>query len=173
VKRSQKVTRIDELNDIFKANDTFYLFDYNKMTVAQSVDLRKTLRKYSSSLKVVKNRLALRALQAEFPADVKASFHHPTAVAYTAADPIILAKALKDFAVQNKVLVMKGGLVQGRYFPAERFDEVAKLSSRQALLGKIGYFMAYPLAQFLRVFQAPLTSTGSLLSQIKDKNKRQ
>lgn len=169
MKRENKQERINELKDLFKSNDTFYLFDYNKMTVAQSADLRKTLRKHGSSLRVVKNRLALRALKKEFPETLKGSFRNPTAVACTAADPIVLAKALKDFAVQNKILVMKGGVVQGQYFGAERFDEIPRLVSREALLGKIGYFMAYPLMRLLRTWQAPMANLGSVLGQLKDK----
>ena len=169
MKREQKTARIGELADLLKSNDTFFLFDYNKMTVAQSVALRKALRKQGSSLKVVKNRLALRALKAEFPEDLKAAFRKPTAMAYTAADPVLLAKALKDFAVRNKVLVMKGGVVQGRYFPAERFEEITKLASREALLGKIAFMIAHPLIRLLRTLQAPLVNTGLLLSQLKDK----
>jgi len=169
MKREQKTARVGELADLLKSNDTFFLFDYNKMTVAQSVALRKTLRKQGSLLKVVKNRLALRALKAEFPDDLKAAFRKPTALACTAADPILLAKALKDFAVRNKVLVMKGGVVQGRYFPAERFEEITKLGSREALLSKFGFMMAHPLTKLLRTLQAPLVKTGLLLSQLKDK----
>jgi large subunit ribosomal protein L10 len=64
---------------------------------------------------------------------------------------------------------MKGGLVEGHYFPAARFEEIVKLASRRQLLGKVGYLMAYPLMQLLRTWQAPLTSVGSLLSQLKNK----
>jgi large subunit ribosomal protein L10 len=169
MKRDQKNARIGQVADLLKENDTFFLFNYNKMTVAQAVTLRKTLRKQGSALKVVKNRLALRALKAEFPDDFKAAFRKPTAMAYTAADPIGLAKTLKEFAAQNKVLVMKGGIVQGRYVPAERFDEITKLASREVLIGKIAVMMAHPLTKLLRTLQAPLRNTALLLSQLKDK----
>ncbi len=169
MKRVEKEARIKELADIFRSDGTFYLFDYNKMSVAQSVDLRKALRKCSSSLKVVKNRLALRALKGKFSDALRGSFRQSTAVAFTAADPIPLAKALKEFAAQNKLLVMKGGVIQGQYFPAERFEDITKLASRQALLGKIGFMMTYPLTKLLRTWQAPLTSVGILLSQLRNK----
>jgi len=169
MKRDEKSIRIGQVADLLKANDTFFLFEYNKMTVAQAVTLRKTLRKQGSALKVVKNRLALRALKAEFPEDFKAAFRKPTAMAYTAADPVGLAKALKEFAAQNKVLVMKGGIVQGRYVPAERFDEITKLASREVLIGKIAVMMASPLIKLLRTLQSPLANTALLLSQLKDK----
>ena len=169
MKRQTKETRVREIDEIFKANDTFILFDYNKMSVAQSVALRKTLRKQASGLKMVKNRLALRALKSEFPDTLRGAFRKPTALAYTAADPILLAKTLRDFSVQNKVLVVKGGVLQGQSFGAERFPEITKLVGRKELLGKIGYLMAAPLTGFLRAFQAPLGNLGILMGQLKDK----
>jgi len=173
MKKETKSTRIGELNVLFRDNPTIYLFDYTKMTVAQATALRKALRKQGASLKVVKNRLALRALGDVVPADLKPAFRKPTAVAYTAADPIALAKAVKEFSVQTKAMVLKGGLVEGHYFPAARFDEVVKLSGRLELLGKIGYMMASPLVKLLRTLQAPLLNVGLLMGQLKDKKSKE
>lgn len=168
MKRQVKETRIREMDGILKDNDTFILFDYKKLSAAQSVALRKTLRKQSSGMKMVKNRLALRSLKAEFPDALRGAFVQPTAMAYTADDPIRLAKTIKDFSVQNKVLVVKGGIVQGQWFAAERFDEITKLAGRTQLLGRIGAMMAAPLSGFLRAFRAPLGNWGVLMGQLKD-----
>jgi len=173
MKKETKSTRIDELNAIFRQNPTLYLFDYTKMTVAQATALRKALRKQGASLKVVKNRLALLAMADVIPADLRPAFRKPTAVAYTAADPIALARAVKDFAAQTKAMALKGGLVEGHYFAAGRFDEVVKLGSRHDLLGKIGIMMASPLVKLLRTLQAPLVNVGLLMGQLKDKKSKE
>lgn len=169
MKQDKKEKCIKDLSDIFKTNNTFFLFNYENMTVAQSVELRKTLRKHSFALRVVKNRLALRALHKDFPKELRQSFQNPTAIAYTSQNPINLARLLKEFSAQNNVLTIKGGLVEGHFFLADRFDEITKLSSKQELLGKIAYFVAYPLMKILRTWQAPLNNLGSLLSQLKIK----
>ncbi len=65
MKRDKKDQRIKELNKIFSQQNTFFLLDFKKMTVAQSVDLRKTLHKDSHSVRVVKNRLATYYQQTE------------------------------------------------------------------------------------------------------------
>jgi len=169
MKRDQKSALVKELAGVFSPTSTYYLFNYNKMSVAQATTLRRSLRKSGAALKVVKNRLALRALPADLPGDLKAAFRKPTAVAYTGADPIQTAKILKDFAAQNKVLIMKGGVVQGQPFGPERFDEITRLGSREALLGKIGALMASPLTTLLRTMQSPLSSWGGLMRQLKDK----
>jgi large subunit ribosomal protein L10 len=168
MKRQTKETRVRDLDAILKDNDTYILFDYKKMTVAQSVSLRKILRKQACGLKMVKNRLALRSLKTDVPDPLRAAFRQPTALAYTADDPIRLAKTIKDFSVQNKVLVVKGGVLQGHWFAPERFDEISKLSGRTELLGRIGAMMAAPLSGFLRALRAPLGNLGVLMGQLKD-----
>ncbi len=173
MKKETKIERIGELNAIFSRHSTLYLFDYTKMTVAQATALRKALRKQGASLKVVKNRLALRAMSGVIPADLQPAFRKPTAVAYTSSDPIVLAKAVKEFAVQTKAMAIKGGLVEGRYFGPERFDEVVKMAPRPVMLGRIGMMMAQPLFTLLRALQAPLSNTGVLLGQLKDKKSKE
>lgn len=169
MKREAKGNQVRELEENFERQKTVYLLDYTKMTVSQAVELRKLLRRNAYSFRVVKNRLALRALKDDLPEQLRNYFQKPTAVAFASEEPVKLARLLKDFSVQNKVLTFKGGLLDGQLVPPERFEEVCRLVSREELLGKIAYFMAYPLTQLLRTWQAPLTNIGRLLSQLKDK----
>lgn len=171
MKREAKANLVRELAEKFERQKTVYLLDYTKMTVSQAVELRKILRKNSYSFKVVKNRLALRSLKDDIPPELRNYFQKPTAIASGSEEPVKLARLLKDFSSQNKVLTFKGGLLEGQLVPPERFEEVCRLASREELLGKIGYFMAYPLMQLLRTWQAPLTNLGRLLSQLKEKNR--
>ncbi len=169
MKQDAKQKLIEGLQADFDRAGTAYLLDYTHLTVAQAVALRKLLRKNAYSLKVVKNRLALRALKADFPPALHGYFQKPTAVAFGAEEPVKLAKLLRDFSVQNKVLSFKGGLIEGQLLTPDRFEEVCRLSSRQELIGKIGGLMALPLTQLLRTWQAPVSRLGRLLSQLKEK----
>jgi len=63
VKREDKEKQVKELTDSFEKYDSFYLVDFIKMSVAQAVELRRIFRDNSYSFRVVKNRLALRALK--------------------------------------------------------------------------------------------------------------
>lgn len=169
MKRDAKAHTIKNMEESFGRQKTIYLMDYTGMKVSQAVALRRLLKKSSYDFKVVKNRLALRALKEDFPAELRSYFQKPTAVALAAAEPVKLARMLKDFSVQNKVMAFKGGLFEGQLLPPERFDEVCRLASREELLGKIGYLMASPLIRMLRTWQAPLSQMGRLLSQFKEK----
>jgi large subunit ribosomal protein L10 len=169
VKKEQKSEVVKSLEAALDSHSTFYLVDFKRMKVSQAVELRKLLRKNAFVYKVVKNRLALRALRDKCPAEVKPFFEKPTAIAFAADNPIGLAKILKDFSAQGKVLAVKSGVVEGQYMAPERFDELTKLSSRNDLVAKIGFLMASPLTRLLRTLQAPLGNMGNLLGQLKAK----
>lgn len=169
VNREKKENQVQELRDTFDRNNTFYLLDYVNIPVSKASELRRQLRDNDCSLKVVKNRLALRALLEGFPEELKESFQGPTGIAFTDKNPIVLARLLKDFTVKNRILRVKAGIVEGDFLPQERFQEIASLSSRNDLVAKLGYLIAYPLTQLLRTMQAPIITLGSMLSQLKDR----
>lgn len=169
MKRDEKSREIKNWEEDFDRFPTIFLLDHTGMIVSQSVALRKILRKNSYEFKVLKNRLALRALGDKFPREFRAYFEKPTAAAMAAEDPVKLAQLLKDFSAQNKVMAFKGGMIEGQLLPPERFDEICRLGSREGLIGKIGFLMAFPLVQLMRCWQAPLSQLGRLLSQLKEK----
>jgi len=169
VNRERKEAMVQEISDNFAACESFYLLDFMRMPVSQAVELRREMRKNDYLFKVIKNRLALRALKNDFPEELQNHFRGPTAIAFSATDPVGLARLIKNFSAQHKILTVKAGLVEGRYLPKEEFDMIATLSSREDLVAKLGYLMAYPLTKLLRTLQAPYQSLGSMLSQLKSK----
>jgi len=167
VKKEAKQPIIENLERLFASNSTYYLIDFKKMKVSQSVELRKALRKNAFTYKVIKNRLALRALGEKCPEPLRPFFQKPTAVAFAGKDPIQLAKILREFSNQGKVLAVKAGQVEGQYLAPGRFDEVCRLASREELVGKIAFLMASPLHRLMRTLQAPLGNVGILLGELK------
>jgi large subunit ribosomal protein L10 len=167
VNKDAKIPIVQSLERLFEANDTYYLIDFKRMKVGQAVELRKTLRKSGFAYKVIKNRLALRALGAKCPETLRPYFQKPTAVAFADKDPVQLAKILKDFSNQGKILAVKGGQVEGQLMPAARFDEICKLTSRAELVGRLAFMMANPLHRLMRTLQAPLSHVGICLGELK------
>lgn len=169
VRREKKERQIEEIHESFVKHDSFYLLDFMNMSVPMAVELRKQMRENSYSFQVIKNRLALRALKEDFPEDLKTQFRGPTAIAFAQENPLGLARLIKDFSVQHKVLNVRCGIVEGQFLEGERFVEIAKLTSKDDLLAKLGYLLAYPLMTFLRTWQAPLNSVVRMLDQLKSK----
>ena len=167
MKKEDKQPIVQTLERLFETNDTYYLIDFKRMKVAQAVELRKILRKHGFTYKVIKNRLALRALGEKCPEALRPVFQKPTSIAFADKDPVLLAKTLKDFSNQGKILAVKGGQVEGQLMPAARFEEVCRLTSREELLGRLAFMMASPLQKLLRTLQAPLGNVGILLGELK------
>jgi len=169
VNREKKESLVKEINENFAAHDSFYLFDFINMPVTQTMELRKQLHENSFPIKVVKNRLALRALTEDLPEDLKDYFRGPTAIAFASENPLQLARILRDFSKQHKVLKFKAGLLEGQFLPQDKFEDVANLTSREDLIAKLGFLMANPLITLLRTLQTPIESLGRLLSLLKSK----
>jgi len=169
VKREQKEKVIKDLEDSFEKMNTFYLVDFKGITVSQSIKLRRLMRENSFSFRVIKNRLALRALREEFPEDLREGFQGPTAIAFSSQESLSLARLLKNFSEENNVLKVKGGIVEGQFLSPEKFVEIASLTSRDDLLNKTAYLMAFPLIKLSRTWQSSLLSLGRMLSQLKTK----
>ncbi|MDD8021384.1 MAG: 50S ribosomal protein L10 [Acidobacteriota bacterium] len=168
MKKETKYKIVSELEEALSQNNSIYLIDYKQMTAWEMVELRKSLKRRGFGLKVVKNRLALRAIGERFP-ELKPYFRQRTAIALTNEDPIALAKLLKDFSQQGKVLDIKAGIIEAHYLSPEMFAEIVRLNSKMDLIARIGYMMSYPLTQFLRTWQTPLVNMGRLLSVLKQK----
>jgi large subunit ribosomal protein L10 len=169
VKRETKEKVVQDLKVTFEKNSTFYLVDFRGMAVSQAIKLRNLMRENSYVFLVVKNRLALHALRTDIPDNVKEMFQGQTAIAFAPKNPIGLARLIENFSKENNVLAVKGGIVEGQFMQADRFGEIANLTSREDLLGRVGFFLAYPLTKLLRTWQAPLSGIGTLLSQLKTK----
>ena len=169
VNSEKKENLIKEINENFAKHDSFFLFDFINMPVAQTMKLRKQLHENSFPMKVVKNRLALRALTGDLPEDLKEHFRGPTAIAFASENPLQLARILRDFSKQHKVLKFKAGLLEGQFLQKAQFEDVANLTSREDLLARFGFLMANPLVKLLRTWQTPMESLGRLLSQLKSK----
>lgn len=167
VNREKKEGMVNELSEAFSAFDSYYLLDFMNMPVSLATQFRRQLRENSYSFRVVKNRLALRALKEDAPEDLRSIFQGPTAIAFAEKDAVGLAKLIKEFSTQNKVLEVKGGMIEGQFLGKEMFEDIAKLTSKDDLIAKFGYLMAYPLMTLLRTWQAPFHSFGSVLSQLK------
>lgn len=167
MKKEAKKPIVATLESLFASNRTFYLVDFKRMSVAQAVELRKLMRKGGYTYKVIKNRLALRALGEKCPEGLRPFFQKPTAVAFAAKDPIALARLLKDFSNQGKVLAVKAGQVEGRLLASGQFEEICRLNSREDLVAKFAFLLAHPLHQLMRTLRAPLGELGLLLGELK------
>lgn len=167
--RTEKETFVADLNEMFKANSSVLLINFEGINVSAQSELRREITKAESGYRVIKNRLALRAIEDTSLEDLREHFQGPTAIAYTDGDPVALAKALKEFISDHPSVAFKAGVVEGKTFSASDVEQLAKMPSRPELMSKLVYLLNAPLVRLATALQSPLRGLASVLKQLEEK----
>jgi large subunit ribosomal protein L10 len=148
-----KTAAVAEIIEDFRTANATVLTEYRGLSVGLMKQLRRSLgikNKYS----VVKNTLTkIAAKEAGVDLD-PALLAGPSAVAFIKGDPIDGAKALRDFAKENPLLVIKGGIFDGKAVTTAEIMQLANLESREVLLAKIAGGLKASIAKAARAFDA-------------------
>ena len=167
--RSEKQTFVEDLNKTFKASTSVLLINFEGVDVLAQSELRREISKVDSSYQVIKNRLALRAVEDTSLEALREHFQGPTAIAYTGGDPVALAKVLKNFIRDHPSVAFKAGVVEGKTFSASDVERLAKMPSRPELMSKLVYLLNAPLVRLATALQSPLRGLASVLKQLAEK----
>jgi len=167
--KQEKAQEIDHLAESLKATPPLFVLEYRGLTVNQVSALRKKVRAASSRYKVVKNRLALRAVKGTPFESLSAHFSGPTAIAWAGKDPAALAKALDEFSKDNQGLSVRAGLIDGRLIDARAIKMLASLPSREVLVARLLSVLNAPMVRFVTVLKAPARNLVQAVDQIAKK----
>jgi large subunit ribosomal protein L10 len=169
--RADKATAVAELTEQFRSSSATLLTEYRGLTVAQLKTLRRSLGR-TTTYAVAKNTLAKRAATDAGISGLEELFTGPTALAFVSGDPVEAAKGLRDFAKAHPLLVIKGGVFEGRPITADDVRRLADLESREVLLAKLAGAMKASLSKAAATFQAPLTQAVRLAAALQDKREK-
>jgi large subunit ribosomal protein L10 len=166
--RSDKATAVAELTDRFRDSEAIVLTEYRGLTVSQLTALRRALG-HDTQYAIAKNTLAKRAAADAGLTGIDELFTGPTALTFVAGDVVEAAKGLREFARSHPLLVIKGGVFEGKAISAAEVNRLADLESREALLAKLAGAMKANLSKAASLFQAPLSKTVRLAAALQDK----
>ena len=168
--RSQKDDLVGRYSDGLAKAPHAFLVSYKGITVPQVTDLRSRIRATGGSYEVVKNTLALIAVEGQDMEQLKEHFVGPTAVAYHSEDPVGLAKALDEFTKEvPSVVEIKAGIVEGQPVSADQVQDIANMPSKEQLLVKLLYLLQSPVTRFVRSMAAIPRSLVIALDQVAQK----
>ena len=119
----------------------FFVTSYEKLTVRQDFQLRKTVRDAGGNYRVVKNNLAAKAAEGTPASDLLADLKGMTSLAYTAKDPVALAKALTKYAKENAQFTFKAGMVEGRVIDIKAISDLASMPPKEEIYAKLLYLI--------------------------------
>jgi large subunit ribosomal protein L10 len=166
--RPDKVAAVEEITERFRGASASVITEYRGLSVAQLSELRKALGS-SASYRVAKNTLVKRAAADAGVDGIDELLVGPTAIAFVTGEPVDAAKALRNFAKENKGLVIKGGVMDGRPLSTDEVNQLADLESRDVLLAKLAGAMKGNLAKAAGLFNAPASQVARLAQALADK----
>ncbi len=169
VTRADKETELHQLEGAFKGTETAIVLDYRGLNVPQVTELRRQVRAVRGQYRVVKNTLAKRALKGTAFEPLSDVFAGTTAVAFSADDPVALAKTLTTFAKATPALTIKAAVVQGRRINAAEVTDLATLPGKPELYAKLLFLLNAPMVRLVTVLNAAPQSLLNVLTQAEKK----
>ena len=163
-----KSAAIAEIAEHFRSSGAAVLTEYRGLTVKQLTELRNSIRAHASYA-VVKNTLTERAAQEAGVTAFDGLLAGPSAIAFVTGDPVEAAKTLRDFAKANPLLVIKGGVLDGKALSADDVRKLADLESREVLLAKLAGAMQASLSKAVYLFAAPLSKAARTVDALRAK----
>jgi large subunit ribosomal protein L10 len=165
MKRNEKEQLVSELTDKLKGASAVYYTDFTGLNVKRMTELRRRFRKAGVEYVVIKNTLALRAVNESGLAGERLS--GPTGLV-VGTDPVSAAKVLTDFAKENDQRPgIKGGLLDGRQIGVDQVKALANLPSREQLLAELAGGLQAPLAGFVGALNGLLYSFAGALEALR------
>ncbi|HUC57510.1 MAG TPA: 50S ribosomal protein L10 [Streptosporangiaceae bacterium] len=167
--RAVKEATVAELTERFSKSSGAVLTEYRGLTVAQVRELRQALGS-DASFSVVKNTLTkIAAKDAGLSGEFTRLLAGPSAIAFVDGDVVQAAKGLRDFSKANPLLVIKGGVLDGKMMTPDEITKLADLESRDVLLAKLAGAMKATMSGAAATFAALPSQMARLMAALEEK----
>jgi len=166
--RSEKVTAVAEIEEIFRNNNSVIITHYHGLTVSDISKLRKELQEQCSGFKVIKNTLAKIAAKNIGITDADSLFVGPVGISYS-KDPVGSAKAIANYAKAKGALKIVGGILDNNIVDSNVINTLSKLPSMNELRGKIVSVLQAPARNIACIAKAPAEQLARVIGAYANK----
>lgn len=171
--KNEKKKDLDDLKKAIDENKNIFVTGYEKMTVSQDFELRKTIRQAGGNYKVVKNNLAAKASEGTPSQDVLGNLKGMTSLAFTQNDPVALAKALTKYAKDNPAFTFKAGIVEGRAIDISAINDLASMPPKEEIFAKLLFLINATATRLVTSINGVGRNLAVVLDQASKENKFQ
>ena len=170
-KRSEKQQNLEQLKTDLAKVSTVILTTFQGITVEEDNKLRRAVQAAGGRYRVVKNTIVERAGVGTPSEPLLRNLGGTNSIAYTAADPVALAKALTRVAKDVPAFRFKAGMVEGRVLSIEEIQQLAQLPSKEELIGKIMFLLQAPTQRVATALAAVSRNLAVVLNKAVKENK--
>jgi large subunit ribosomal protein L10 len=168
--RTEKKQLIEELHKELESSPHAVLVDFRGLSVPAATEFRRRMRASGSRYRVIKNSLALRASKGTPLERLEAKFEGTTGIAYSADDPVALAKVLMEFAKDHPALSVKAGVVSGsQVLDAAGVKALSTMPGLAELRARLLGLLQAPATQLVRLLGTPATQLARVVQAHHDK----
>ncbi len=165
MKRTEKEALVADLKTKLKGATALYYTDFTGLNVKRMTELRRKLRKQGVEYVVIKNTLALKAVNESGLVGTK--LKGPSGLVI-AKDPVAAAKVITDFAKENDSRPeVKGGLFEGKAVDKAQITKLASMPSREQMLAQLAGGLQSPLAGFVGALNGVLYMFAGALEGLR------
>lgn len=165
ITKEKKQAIVKELKEKFDKQKSIVFIDYAGTSVQNLTTLRRNLRETGNELKIAKKTLISRVFK-----DVDVSgLEGQVGVVFGYEDETSSSKNVYEFTKTHKSIKILGGLLEGNFFEASDVIKLAKLPSKDELLGQLVGILNAPISNFAYVLSSPTSQFVQVLNQIKSK----
>ena len=172
-KKSDKIKDVEALRKELERARHIFVNGFEKLTVAQDFELRKAVRAAGAGYQVIKNNLAEKAAEGTPAAPLLKDLKGMTSLAFTASDPVALAKALTVYAKANPVFTFRAGMVEGRVIHVSAIQELSSMPPREEILAKLLFLIQAPAQRVVTALGAVGRNIAVAIDQGVKENKFQ
>jgi large subunit ribosomal protein L10 len=173
MQKELKIKSVKDIKEKFDKSKVVILTDYKGLTMSQLSKLRRKLRTIDAEYKVFKNTLISRAIKDKSYDGIDPLLTGSTAILFGYKDQVAPTKVLSEFIKENEKPGIKGGLLDGKVIDTKTISMLAKLPSREVLLGRVVGTMKAPITNFVLDCKGILNKFVYALSAIRDKKQGQ
>jgi large subunit ribosomal protein L10 len=171
ISRAKKTEKVQLLSKELETSTTAIVGTFAKLTVAQDFELRKVIREAGGKYRVVKNKLAAVSSEGTKVAEALKGLKGVSAVAFTAGDPVELAKAFSKWVGANAEFQFKLGIVDGKLLNVEEVKALATMPGKEELFSKLLFLINAPAQRLATVLNATGRDMAVVLGQAVEKEK--
>lgn len=171
--KDEKRKDLEDLKKTIEENKNIFITGYEKLTVSQDFQLRKTVRDAGGKYRVVKNNLAAKAAEGTPASDLLSNLKGMTSFAYTSKDPVALAKALTKYSKEHAAFTFKAGIVEGRVVDISAISDLASMPPKEELYAKLLFLINASATRLVTSINGVSRNLAVILDQAGKENKFQ